>query len=900
MDRIEKILLGSEDVINKGLPDIFLTVDLNKAFKEIKKEYHENTFDVRKQFEEERNTSRNFRIYGIVNSTIANCDNLSIRVYRDSGYTQLITTLTTMPLEFQKGNVFNKKMGKYYLELDNYLQSSVYFVIPGNGVNYSNQNYEQKLVFFDADNQFVPYGTETVDINDDGTTIEINNNFPFFYNKHWVKKDLDILEIKPTYVQFSSTGQTVTEGGNVLATIELGRPSIFGNEIVNLVLNTNLTTLNPTNDFSILINNTPVSNTNATISFSAGEQYKTLKFVANTDYPVEFEEYAFYDLKNHANVTTGVFNSNNFTVKDNTTRTYAEFDLGTMWANRLGFSGRGYYPSWSPTVYQSGYYSSPSIFRNGHFHEGRNEEFWPVDYFYVDIFNQGVDTIIPPNPIFNITTDTIFKAGTSQTFKVFPIYTSSTYSEVKIHIPPTAYFPFYSPAGEISINGLRITPDISPTYGQAFKAFLNSIDGGSGDFYINRGLEKPFTIVSVDNTGNTVTLRSVSNGVELKISPNLNNSPTPSDYATVTVVTPFVYSDQLPLKFTLLGNDSANNMAKYDFVFRKPGYATGGVYGNSFAAGSSAITHYLITSYRDALVPYDPVNNACVLPSVIPDNTNSTITYAMPYTNQYTSINKNGVYTHGICFLAVKTSHPSILNYTAYGDNVPGSPYNVTTGERMRFVQNPISPIPCTYTNLSFSSVSQKGVLVINSNYVNPSNVNVGAINSQTRGIRFINNSGQTQHYYKLFNNVSFGNNALYWWNSMSWPVYWSSSTVSAVNTPGLQQLLDVGNTGFTTPIPVGPVYATFPGPIITSTGPNYSFMSNQSAISLQAKVPGIPFEIQPIDIVWQDIIGNYNTGNTLGQMTIYYIPVVPNEIAGVTVNPYNAKMGGFTMTPPL
>lgn len=901
MDRIEKILLGTEDVINKGLPDIFLSVDLNQTFKEIKKEFYENTFDVRKQFDKERNTCRNFRIYGIVNSTVADCDNMTIKVYKDSGLTQFVTTINSSPLEFKKGNIFNKQMGKFYLELDNFLDREIYFFIATDNFSYTDQIYKQTLIYYDADSKFVPYGTQTIDITENGNTIELNNDFPFLYNKHWIKKDLDIVETKPTYVQFVATGQTVIEGNSATAVIELGRPSIFGNETVDLILNDGITTANATTDYSLLINSVPVSSTATTLFWTVGEQFKTLTFSAKSDFQVEFDEFVFYDLKNHYRVTPGTFNSDIFTIKDNTTRTYANFNLGTMWANRLAFSGRGYYPSWSPTTYQSGYYSSPSIFRNGHFNEGRNEEFWPVDYFYLDIFNQGVDTIIPANPTLGVSSDTPLKAGSSATFKVWPIYTSATFCEVKIYMPPSTYLPYYNYNGDVSINGLPIKKTTGPTYyGQSFKAFVDAINGGAYDYYLNEGIEKPFIVTNVDQTGYTVTIRSLSNGVDLDVSTNLYNSTTPGDVATATTITPFFYSEQLPLSFTLLGNSSGNNQAAYDFVFRKPGYSTLSIYNNTYPAAVTPVDNYLITSYRNALVPYDPVAGTCILPNVAADNTNNISTYSIPHSTTFPS--GDGIYTYGICFLATKTTNSAVSNQTAYGDYITSSPYNYITGDKARFIANTFSPIPCTFTDLSSSSVAQKGVLVINSNYINPMSTTVQSIISQKRGFDFQNGTGQTQTYYKLYDNISYGANYAQYWYNAYFNVMWSSSTVSPNTGNVLQRLLDLGDTGHSPVVPVGPVTAVFPGPFINSNGePIFTSMFNTRAIVLTAKVPGVPFSFPRIfDIEWEDNSNVFYTGDTTGSPTIYYIPVTPNEIAGVTVNPFKNRLGGFTLTAPL
>ena len=189
MDNRKKILLGEKDIISRNNEDILINVNLNKTFTEIRDEKFENVFDVAKQFSDERNTSRNFRIYGTINSNVAHSDGIILNILSSQTSSPLFQ-VPSSSLVYNEVNAFGKKIGKYLIEYD-YCPYDVLFIqIPGNGINYSAQTFPQQLVFKDPDGNFIDYGTETNEIDVDGNTIEINNDFYFFYNKHWIKKDL--------------------------------------------------------------------------------------------------------------------------------------------------------------------------------------------------------------------------------------------------------------------------------------------------------------------------------------------------------------------------------------------------------------------------------------------------------------------------------------------------------------------------------------------------------------------------------------------------------------------------------------------------------------------------------------------------------------------------------------
>lgn len=236
MDNKVQILLPSERSITSEDVDVFLTVDLHQQFKEIKKERFDNDFDLAAQFARERNASRNFIIYGVLDSTVVDCVGLPIKVYSDPDRSEQIATIIPTSIAYDQNNVFGKKKAKYYIKLENYANDHVYFRIETNDFSYRNQDWEQQLVFMDADGVYVPYGTQTVDVNSDGNSVSIENDFPFFFNKHWIKLDYNIIEEKKAKVSFDVSLQTVSEGQVGQLKILLDKRSPFGLEMVRLKL----------------------------------------------------------------------------------------------------------------------------------------------------------------------------------------------------------------------------------------------------------------------------------------------------------------------------------------------------------------------------------------------------------------------------------------------------------------------------------------------------------------------------------------------------------------------------------------------------------------------------------------------------------------------------------------
>ena len=320
MEQKKKILLGEKDIMSKDNEDLFLNLNLNTTFSSIRNDKYENVFDVEAQFKKERNASRDFRIYGIVDATVTDCDNLQISIYSNSGLTGLsgfIKNISSTNLVYNGINVYGKKRGKFLIELSGYTDNFVYIKIPSNISNYKDQIYSQQLIFTDSDGKFIEYGNKTIEIDNNGNGIEINNDFYFLYNKHWIKKDLSIQEEKPAKISLSgisSNGQIseipnpvlfpalfegfltndnnatiIANNPNIVSslypiTVYLDKPSPFGLENVELKIEATTLqvdsspsspVLTPTDELILTDENFDIVFLPHTINFNVGEYQKS-------------------------------------------------------------------------------------------------------------------------------------------------------------------------------------------------------------------------------------------------------------------------------------------------------------------------------------------------------------------------------------------------------------------------------------------------------------------------------------------------------------------------------------------------------------------------------------------------------------------------------------------------
>jgi len=219
MDERKKILLGSEDILSRTVEDFYIDINLSKDNKEIIPYKYDNIFDLTKFYDKQRNESRSFVIYGIIDSYMFDCDNIRIDVYQSQ-----ISSAQTLSSEdylctaysqhivnnnMQFRNIYNKIRGKY--TIDNipttFTGCSVYLKMRD-----SNSGYEytdsQQLIFTtltisqtgEKIVEQLKYGLNEAVTDCDGNVAQINNDFDFFYNKHWVKKNLYFINLNTKWI----------------------------------------------------------------------------------------------------------------------------------------------------------------------------------------------------------------------------------------------------------------------------------------------------------------------------------------------------------------------------------------------------------------------------------------------------------------------------------------------------------------------------------------------------------------------------------------------------------------------------------------------------------------------------------------------------------------------------
>jgi len=907
MDEKLKILLGSEDIVARNNEDLYININLNRSFFEYKKEKYDNDFDLAKQFDKERNLSRNFRIYGIIDSNVINTNFISLKVYSDSGATNLVQQISTSSMNFNDSiNVFNKKRGKYLINLNNYSGSSIYIETPTNNDNIAEQIFEQKLVFYDFDGNFIPYGTETVEIDNNLNTIDINNNFPFFYNKHWIKNNLSLQETKYPVVSFSGSNKTIYEGDVVNIIVYLDKPSPFGNEKVDFIFDSGTA-----DSFDFLVYSGTTSNPfpgNVQLSFSQGEQYKYISFSASTDNVVEILENYKFRLDNFIKVKSGNSLSYTVQIENLTPRTYANYELSGLYENRLPYVGFS-----SSTISPVSLFSTPSILRNGLFYDGTQNEFYPTDEVVVDIKNFSTNTaLLPIGSGFGNSDDEIWLPSDIKTFTIMPQYSTDTLNVVSIYLPPSlnnvVIDQFSNPIltiqlsinhviENISINGFKMqyNQGVYPFVGTvpngqsaSYEALKSLLGGGIYDIYNIEGLYKPFTIIT-DDANYTIKLIAKSAGVRLDVNTNAGQNINALPTATSVIITSFTYPKQLPFKFTLLGNENNGQFANYQFKFRKKGYKDLNITNTALASAIGQF-NYLVTSLKDVLHNWNTPYNSPIAFKGNPIQSGF-------FPNRYFLPKSEAFYPGLLLLNGADVNNPSAANLTVYGANAfstqnsPTEPIVIDSG---RWYQSPLNTIPKISTELSIEDASQVTLMKVYTPAL--SNAPIGP-NPNFYSFRYRNGtSGSYTTFYWTYGKDA---NTLV---NLAANLKVSGSTLTPRNSPGLKYEIDLGATYAGQVIPPGPIEVTYPGydsydlaasdfysPYYptTTTNSNISYQSNGTLeFVLSAKIMGTPFEI--IDVV-----------NNEATAKIFVMPIFYNEIAGVTPNPYNNKMGGFSITAP-
>lgn len=237
----EKQLLPSKGYVDARTISLFVNSELTGEKNILLPEKADNIFDFSLKFEQERNNSLKFCFYGLVESKWGNCDNLKIDFYvgdsstnstigqnspfwfydKSSSASGYSWSIQSKGLDFVSGNltknIYGKIKGQYLfpfeLDLNTITKTNKSLFI---SISDSIKNLfvieEFPFLYFDDENKLLEFGTETAEILDSGTILEIDNNYPFFYDRHWLRREIE--PTGPPFIYFTTANITYDEGTN--------------------------------------------------------------------------------------------------------------------------------------------------------------------------------------------------------------------------------------------------------------------------------------------------------------------------------------------------------------------------------------------------------------------------------------------------------------------------------------------------------------------------------------------------------------------------------------------------------------------------------------------------------------------------------------------------------------
>jgi hypothetical protein len=651
MTEFIKILLGSEDVVIRDNEDEFLNIELSRIAKEVKPDNVSNDFDLGDRYVKERNESLKFCVYGIVESKYSDCTNVTMKIKtsdNDTLYTPKISSgatvskshsIKTIPVSKNGSlskNVYGKERASYFFlfeisreSLDRKIEitknagripkTDKVIITIDDPVKKIFDVIEVPFIFYDENGDFIQYGTKTTDVNEDGSLVETDNDFPFFYDRHWIK-DI-VIPSKLADISFRQAG-TVTlvpeniTGGTFTSEVILDFPSKLGRESVTVILDTDETIRNPNSDFTF---------TPQTLSWKVGEVSKRFNVGIIDDKFVEANEKLTFRLDNITNAQLNEENDGKFSIAIKNDDIPSIVNFKTTPTNVSESAG---------TFTFEIFFDKP-----------------------IEVPGQSVDVIIDATGTTAVLeTDFILNASsnrpgaTNRTLLLKEGDTGATFSialidDLKYELDKTLTLRLANPTQNIEIGGQTPTVTITITDSMAKKftryVFPASFQSGTGAFRVNRkvGDEKyefsiagnnaaftnsfPF-VIEVFNLGEPV----VFGGKLIDGVGSPENQRLVFSKSFTTGITSNLVLD-LPANDTLDANNRAFKNTKYQFVFSdifsNVNVQTEGIqvfnsnqyddvkvtYEVKPAADSGQSIFYLISEITNIKSAYDANNNGC-------------------------------------------------------------------------------------------------------------------------------------------------------------------------------------------------------------------------------------------------------------------------------------------------
>lgn len=321
-----KIVLGKKDVFPYKNTDNYINVEIFRTSDELVNQVVDNNFNLVEQFYNEREGSLKFCFYGILNSPVSNTENVNIEIktnhndvifsprIEEGSTSSKIHTIKSFPISENSTlgkNIFNKNKSIFYFlfELSPFYENqgeTKSLIIKIN--DFENKIFlikEIPFLFFDSERNKVPFGTETVDYDSDGNSQEIKNDFPFFYDTHWIKNYININ--KPREVSFlrnlneELNNDTILESiGKYKFLIKLDEPSFYGKEEVEVFIKSDNT--EGGNEKNYIFEN-------KILKWDVGEQYKEIEIDIIDDLKVSEDSSIVFGLKNFKFLNSNKSNS---------------------------------------------------------------------------------------------------------------------------------------------------------------------------------------------------------------------------------------------------------------------------------------------------------------------------------------------------------------------------------------------------------------------------------------------------------------------------------------------------------------------------------------------------------------------------------------------------------------
>jgi hypothetical protein len=280
--------------------DTYIEFELSRSTEQIRTNRINNVFNLTQQFNIERQASLRFCLFGLVESNFTDTNDVIIDI-KESGALNMslpkissdcisektfsIKTYGLTPGTGMSRNLYGKMKSVYsfMFEIDKNELTTSDNLIKATGGTPSNRyitltiidnekniyNIQQvPYLFYDTNGNVVNFGTQDTDIDAEGNTIVINNDFPFFYDRHWIKTYFNLSA--PSFVLFPQTNINITAGTLSSLSqfqIAIDQPSPFGFEKTTVYLDMESSILNPVTEFNFIPQ---------TIHWNIGEQYKNV------------------------------------------------------------------------------------------------------------------------------------------------------------------------------------------------------------------------------------------------------------------------------------------------------------------------------------------------------------------------------------------------------------------------------------------------------------------------------------------------------------------------------------------------------------------------------------------------------------------------------------------------